>query len=233
MRPYFVRSALPLATTLVAACDGGTTSSPGRVHAVSITTPIERLIAPMPIPLPGPFALRVDADPGVATDVRWTSSDTAVLSIDPGRVAHFCAPGVVQLTATALADTTRSASVTLQVGRSLVALASITSLTDAADAPVDINGLSGVVFVATGVHLDLLACTGLARVALVAVDAEGVEHAIESRDFSPPQRNLVGQRFRWSTAELPDGKYRLEFRAWLAGDVGPTEVAERPVIVRH
>jgi hypothetical protein len=98
------------------------------------------------------FVANVDADPGVARTVTWTSSNTSVVTVTAAGVATAVAPGAATITATSTANTSvaGAASVTVRTPTpASVTIASVT--TGATNVPVNFLAVVGQIDVTVNV----------------------------------------------------------------------------------
>jgi hypothetical protein len=220
-----------------AACDDISTSPP-RVHEVALTRPVVSLTAPGDYPAAEVFGLRVDADPGLNRTVRWSSSDTTVAAIDDGGILHLCVLSPeVTITARSVADTTKSASARIGVASVAVGWMGVVAISDVrSGAPLDGSRLHGTVSLDLAANADRLDCTGLSRLEVLAfpiAESAGVGISITNLTFTPARRRALQQTVTWHTDNVPNGDYRLETRAYLAGRAVPVSTETRFVTVRN
>jgi len=91
------------------------------------------------------FVANVDADPGVARTVTWTSSNTAAVTVTAAGVATAVAPGVSTITATSTANTAVVGAAVVTVRTPTAARVSIQKVTVAGNlnAPVNLAAAAG------------------------------------------------------------------------------------------
>jgi hypothetical protein len=91
------------------------------------------------------FVANVDADPGVARTVTWTSSNTAVVTVTSAGVATAVAPGAATITATSTANTSVLGAASVTVRTPTAPRVSIQKVTVAGNlnAPVNLAATAG------------------------------------------------------------------------------------------
>jgi Bacterial Ig-like domain (group 2) len=91
------------------------------------------------------FVANVDADPGVARTVTWTSSDAAVATVTAAGVATAVAPGAATITATSTANTSVAGAASVTVRTPTSARVSIQKVTVAGNLnnPVNLAATAG------------------------------------------------------------------------------------------
>src|SRR5688572_14040562 len=148
------------ASGLVTAAAAGTASITATATAdvnrkasvtITVTAPAVRsvTVAPNAVTLnPGGtqgFVANVDADPGVARTVTWTSSNTAAVTVTAAGVATAVAPGVSTITATSTANTGVAGAASVTVRTPTSARVSIQKVTVAGNLnnPVNLAATAG------------------------------------------------------------------------------------------
>src|SRR5262245_59650116 len=229
-----VRRYVGLLVLTLVACDEGVSPAP-RIHAVSFARQEVQVEVPGSASAGDLLGLRVDAEPGVSTAVRWTSSDTIAAPVDAAGVLHSCGPASsVTITATAKGDTTKRASAKATLGASPAATAGITSVTDGQSGlPADVSGLRGFVRFGYTVSGRWLDCSNLARVEFAVTPADGRNVVMFAQTGFPGRgTDLVGTA-GWLTSLQPNGRYLLWLRLLIPGRSAPLPVATFPVDVRN
>lgn len=118
---------------------------------ITVTAPAVRSVTVSPTAVtmnPGGtqgFVANVDADPGVARTVTWTSSNTAVVTVTAAGVATAVAPGAATITATSTANTSVSGAASITVRTPTAPRVSIQKVTVAGNlnAPVNLAATAG------------------------------------------------------------------------------------------
>lgn len=102
---------------------------------ITVTAPAVRNVTVSPqnaILKPGDsqaFVANVDADPGVARTVTWTSSNNAVATVTAAGVVTAVTPGAATITATSTANTTVSGAAAITVRQPIPATISVSNVT--------------------------------------------------------------------------------------------------------
>lgn len=118
---------------------------------ITVTAPAVRSVTVSPTAVtmnPGGtqgFVANVDADPGVARTVTWTSTNTAVVTVTAAGVATAVAPGAATITATSTANTSVSGAASVTVRTPTQPRVSIQKVTVAGNlnAPVNLAATAG------------------------------------------------------------------------------------------
>ena len=236
MNPHLLKAVGMSALLATIGCESATRPTP-RVHAVTLTTATKLLPAPAAFPAGNIFELRVQADPGVDTTVRWSTSDSVAGKVDAGGVLRLCESiPTLFVTATSVADPTKSATARATVASLVIGWAGINAVLQAGtNAPADPAALRGDVIVRIGVDERFLGCTGLSRLQVVAEPSTGgAEVQLANLLFTPPRRTALVEDVTWSTTRVPNDEYVLSVRAYLAGRTEPAASNERPgMVVRN
>ena len=205
---------------------------------ITVTAPAVRNVTVSPqnaIMKPGDsqaFVANVDADPGVARTVTWTSSSNAVATVDAAGVVTAVAPGAATITATSTANPSVSGAAAITVRQPIPATVSVQNitLTGTAGQTANLNNIAGSIDVNLNVDpgeqvvnsVDVLidgnvACSqnlsGAQSEALrIAAAFENVEEVIVSC-----QINTAAFDSTTGVADFFNGQHTLSARANLEG----------------
>jgi len=220
------------AFTLVA-CDEGVSPAP-RIQSLSFSREEAHLDAPASFSAAELFGLRVDAEPGASTDVRWTSSDTIAAPIDATGLLHSCgAASSVTITAIAKADTTKRATARAIIREPAPRMAEITSITDMQTGlPVDASTLRNSVRFNYSVSRRWAECSAFALVELAVVPARGGDPVFAARTGFTGGGDFVGTA-GWLTRLVENGPYVLWLRLLIANRTAPLPLASMPAEIRN
>ena len=220
------------AFTLVA-CDDGVSPAPG-VRAVSFSREEVQLTVPGSFSSAELLGLRVDAEPGVSTEVRWTSSDTLAARIDANGLLHSCAAASsVTITAIAKADTTKRARARAIIGEPAPDMARITSITDMRTGlEVDASALRDFVFFHYFVSSRWTECSAAALVEFAVVPGSGSDAVLWERAGLPESGDLAATA-GWLTKLVGNGPYTLWVRLLIPGRAAPLPLVAEAAEIRN
>lgn len=215
------------------ACDDGVSPAP-RIQAVRFAREEVQVTVPGAFPTAELLGLRVDAEPGASTEVRWTSSDTIAAPIDATGFLHSCAAvSSVTITAIAKADTTKRASARVIISEPAPGIAGVTSITDMRTGlQVDASALRDGVFFNYFVSGRWTECSALALVEFAVVPASGGDAVMFARTGFPGRGDLVA-RAGWLTALVQNGAYVLWLHLLIPGRAAPLPLAAVPAEIRN
>ncbi len=236
--PRTVRIALALPATISIACADA--AAPLRVRGVRAVR-IEPSAFALSVGASVQLQAVVDADPGVDTAVRWSSAPSPSGGVSPTGLLTSCyPPGVLRVTATSVADSTRAA--TLEVPVTAPAVGWVVPwgfvrpgapLPPGPGAIVSRDSIAGDVELALSLSPQgILACRAIERVEL-RLRASGVDTIAVSLAFEPPFREGRNVRLPLRSGTLQPGAYDVSALLRITGLPTPLEYQLGSIAVRR